>query len=99
MPSSYKYFIEVSENQREWDRVIDHTEYLCRSTQLLYFPATVVGFIRFVITYATHETVKDLQHIFDFHKIIVHFATGTFAAGILCFRYPRNVTRIRYASR
>ncbi|XP_077856176.1 BTB/POZ domain-containing protein 9 isoform X1 [Macaca mulatta] len=38
---SYSYFIEVSMDELDWVRVIDHSQYLCRSWQKLYFPARV----------------------------------------------------------
>lgn len=40
-PRSYSYFIEVSMDELDWIRVIDHSHYLCRSWQKLYFPARV----------------------------------------------------------
>ncbi|XP_025116801.2 BTB/POZ domain-containing protein 9 isoform X2 [Bubalus kerabau] len=41
---SYSYFIEVSMDELDWIRVIDHSQYLCRSWQKLYFPARVCSF-------------------------------------------------------
>ncbi|XP_074674231.1 BTB/POZ domain-containing protein 9 isoform X2 [Strix aluco] len=38
---SYSYYIEVSMDELDWIRVIDHSKYLCRSWQNLYFPARV----------------------------------------------------------
>nr|XP_042704433.1 BTB/POZ domain-containing protein 9 isoform X1 [Chrysemys picta bellii]XP_042704434.1 BTB/POZ domain-containing protein 9 isoform X1 [Chrysemys picta bellii] len=38
---SYSYYIEVSMDELDWIRVIDHSKYLCRSWQKLYFPARV----------------------------------------------------------
>lgn len=55
---SYSYFIEVSVNQSQWDRVIDHTAYNCRSWQFLYFPARSVRFIKIV---GTHNTVNKVE--------------------------------------
>ena len=34
--NSYSYYIEVSIDGKDWVRVIDHTQYLCRSWQWLY---------------------------------------------------------------
>lgn len=45
---AYSYFIEVSGNQQHWERVIDYSEYHCRSWQYLYFEARPVRFIRLV---------------------------------------------------
>lgn len=54
---SFRYYIEVSSNREKWDRVIDHTDYECRSRQFLHFPARAVQFIRLVITHATNDNV------------------------------------------
>ena len=35
-------------NQLDWVRVVDYTNYHCRSWQRLYFPQRVVRFIRIV---------------------------------------------------
>lgn len=48
---SYSYYIETSVNQNNWERVIDHTKYMCRSWQFLYFPSRAVRFIKLVGTY------------------------------------------------
>lgn len=34
---SYSYYIEVSMDELDWVRVVDHSKYLCRSWQNLYF--------------------------------------------------------------
>lgn len=52
---AYSYYVETSMDQKEWTRVIDHTEYICRSRQQLYFPQQVVKYIRIV---GTHVTVN-----------------------------------------
>ncbi|XP_055617391.1 BTB/POZ domain-containing protein 9 [Toxorhynchites rutilus septentrionalis] len=57
---SYSYYIEVSVNQSNWDRVVDHTDYYCRSWQYLYFPSRAVRFIRLV---GTHNTVNKVFHV------------------------------------
>lgn len=57
---SYSYFIEVSVDQNNWERVIDHTEYNCRSWQYLYFPSHAVRYIKLV---GTHNTVNKVFHV------------------------------------
>lgn len=52
---AYSYFIEVSVNQTHWERVIDHTQYHCRSWQFLYFQPRPVRYIKLV---GTHNTVN-----------------------------------------
>lgn len=60
---SYSYYIEVSVDQKDWIRVVDHTRYLCRSWQNLYFKARVVRYIRIV---GTHNTVNRVFHVVSF---------------------------------
>ncbi|XP_012274808.1 BTB/POZ domain-containing protein 9 [Orussus abietinus] len=57
---SYSYFIEVSMDQKDWVRVIDHTKYLCRSWQYLYFEPRVVLYIRIV---GTKNTINKIFHL------------------------------------
>ncbi|XP_052893491.1 BTB/POZ domain-containing protein 9 [Anopheles moucheti] len=57
---SYSYYIEVSVNQRSWERIVDHTKYPCRSWQYLYFPAQAVRYIRLV---GTHNTMNNVFHV------------------------------------
>ncbi|KAM7349591.1 BTB (POZ) domain containing 9 [Cochliomyia hominivorax] len=57
---AYSYFIEVSVNQVQWQRVIDYSEYHCRSWQFLYFDARPVRYIRLV---GTHNTVNKVFHV------------------------------------
>lgn len=45
---SYSYYIEVSMDQRDWVRIVDYSNYHCRSWQRLYFSQRVVRFIRIV---------------------------------------------------
>ncbi|XP_064490258.1 BTB/POZ domain-containing protein 9-like [Ornithodoros turicata] len=56
---SYSYYIEVSVDQKDWVRVVDHSDYLCRSWQRLYFEQRVVRYIRIV---GTHNTVNRVFH-------------------------------------
>lgn len=57
---SYFYFIEVSVNQTQWERVVDHTNYNCRSWQQLHFPARAVRYIKLV---GTHNTENKIFHV------------------------------------
>jgi hypothetical protein len=38
---SYSYYIEVSMDELDWVRVVDHSKYLCRSWQNLFFTPRV----------------------------------------------------------
>ncbi|XP_053988231.1 BTB/POZ domain-containing protein 9 [Hylaeus volcanicus] len=60
---SYSYYLEVSMDQKDWVRVIDHTEYFCRSWQYLYFEPRVVLYIRIV---GTNNTVNKVFHVVSF---------------------------------
>lgn len=54
---SYAYYIEVSVDQKDWVRVIDHSNYFCRSWQNLYFEPRVVQYIKLVGTSNTVNKV------------------------------------------
>ncbi|KAG7307024.1 BTB/POZ domain-containing protein 9 [Plutella xylostella] len=56
---SYTYYIEVSVDQKEWVRVVDHSRYYCRSWQNLYFEPRVVQYIKVV---GTSNTVNKVFH-------------------------------------
>ncbi|XP_065563272.1 BTB/POZ domain-containing protein 9-like isoform X1 [Artemia franciscana] len=47
----YSYYIEVSIDDSQWTRVIDHTGVHCRSWQYLYFQEKVVRYIRIIGTF------------------------------------------------
>lgn len=38
---SYSYYIEVSMDELDWVRVVDHSKFLCRSWQNLFFTPRV----------------------------------------------------------
>ncbi len=60
---SYSYYIEVSVDQKDWERIVDHTRYNCRSWQYLYFEPRVVRYIRIV---GTNNTVNKVFHVVTF---------------------------------
>jgi len=57
---SYSYYVEVSMDQRDWVRVVDYSNYHCRSWQRLYIPQRVLRYIRIV---GTHNTVNKVFHV------------------------------------
>ena len=57
-PRAYCYYLEVSIDQKDWVRIIDHEKYLCRSWQYLYFEPRVALYIRIV---GTHNTVNKVS--------------------------------------
>ncbi|GLV39696.1 BTB (POZ) domain containing 9 [Carabus blaptoides fortunei] len=57
---SYSYYIEVSMEQKDWIRVVDHSGYYCRSWQYLYFDSRVVLYLRVV---GTNNTVNKVFHV------------------------------------
>ncbi|VEN59514.1 unnamed protein product [Callosobruchus maculatus] len=63
---SYSYYIEVSMEQKDWVRVVDYTQYSCRSWQYLYFENRVVQYIRIV---GTHNTVNKVFHLVSFEAM------------------------------
>ena len=48
---SYSYYIEVSMDNEDWIRIIDYTNYFCRSWQTLYFKPRVVRLVTKIITF------------------------------------------------
>ncbi|OWF52316.1 BTB/POZ domain-containing protein 9-like [Mizuhopecten yessoensis] len=60
---SYSYYIEVSMDDKDYERVVDHSKYLCRSWQTMHFSPKVVRYIRIV---GTHNTVNRVFHIVAF---------------------------------
>ncbi|XP_066467716.1 BTB/POZ domain-containing protein 9 isoform X1 [Tiliqua scincoides] len=78
---SYSYYIEVSMDELDWIRVIDHSKYLCRSWQKLYFPARVCRYIRIV---GTHNTVNKVFHIVAFECMFTN-KSFTLEKGLIVF--------------
>ncbi|XP_034247809.1 BTB/POZ domain-containing protein 9 [Thrips palmi] len=66
---SYQYYIEVSMDQKDWVRVIDHTLYFCRSWQFLYFEPRVIQYIRIV---GTNNTVNKVFHVVSFEAMFTN---------------------------
>ncbi|XP_067097277.1 BTB/POZ domain-containing protein 9-like [Osmerus mordax] len=60
---SYSYYIEVSMDELDWVRVVDHSKYLCRSWQNLFFTPRVCRYVRIV---GTHNTVNKVFHLVAF---------------------------------
>ncbi len=60
---AYSYYIDVSMDQQDWARVVDHSKYHCRSWQDLYFTPRVARYIRVV---GTHNTVNKVFHVVAF---------------------------------
>lgn len=63
---SYSYYIEVSVDQKDWVRVIEHTQFFCRSWQYLYFEPRVVRYIHIV---GTNNTVNKVFHVVCFEAM------------------------------
>ena len=53
---SYSYYIEVSMDQKDWLRVVDH----CRLWQDLYFAPRVARYIRI---FGTYNTLNKVFHV------------------------------------
>ncbi|XP_062312094.1 BTB/POZ domain-containing protein 9-like [Osmerus eperlanus] len=60
---SYSYYVEVSMDELDWVRVVDHSKFLCRSWQELFFQARVCRYVRVV---GTHNTVNKVFHLVAF---------------------------------
>ncbi|KAE9548774.1 hypothetical protein FO519_008012 [Halicephalobus sp. NKZ332] len=69
---SFSYYIEVSMDQVDWLRVVDHTKYLCRHKQNLFFPKRVVKFIKIC------GTATALNNTFQITGLEASFSTESF---------------------
>lgn len=45
---TYSYYVETSLDAENWTRIVDHTAYVCRSGQFLYFESQVVKYVKVV---------------------------------------------------
>ena len=90
---AYSYYIEVSMDQVDWVRVVDHTHYLCRSWQNLFFAPRVVKYIRIV---GTHNTVNRLFHCVSFECMYTDQPFNLDPCGLLIPDY--NVASIAHSS-
>ncbi|XP_070579023.1 BTB/POZ domain-containing protein 9-like [Ptychodera flava] len=68
-PRSYSYYIEVSMDEQDWVKVIDHCSYMCRSWQTLHFQQRVVRYIRIV---GVHNTVNKVFHLVSFECLFTN---------------------------
>ena len=59
---SYSYFIEVSNNEKDWEVVWDRSKVPCRSWQTITFPRRAIVYIRIVGTYNTANEVFHCVH-------------------------------------
>ncbi|KAH9280028.1 BTB/POZ domain-containing protein 9 [Echinococcus granulosus] len=64
-PRSYSYYVEVSQSLDEssWQKVVDYSNYACRSWQTLYFPERIIRYIRIV---GTRSSVGKYFHLITF---------------------------------
>lgn len=76
---SYSYHIEVSMDELDWVRVVDHSKYLCRSWQSLFFTARVCRYVRIV---GTHNTVNKVFHLVAFECMFTN-QTYTLESGLV----------------
>ncbi|XP_050435406.1 BTB/POZ domain-containing protein 9-like [Adelges cooleyi] len=61
----YTYYIEVSTNQKQWVRVIDHSKYPCRAIQRLWISPQAVRYVKIVGVYNTDEKsfkILEIKH-------------------------------------
>ncbi|KAJ3643693.1 hypothetical protein Zmor_026389 [Zophobas morio] len=49
----FRYYVEVSLDQKKWKKVIDYSEIACRSYQHLYFGKEIVQYVKVVGTYSS----------------------------------------------
>lgn len=63
---SYSYYIDVSVDQKNWQRIIDYTNYHCSSWQFLHFPSKAVRFIKLVGTHSTNSSDFDVIALYAY---------------------------------
>jgi BTB/POZ domain-containing protein 9 len=56
----YSYYVEVSIDQKKWKKIVDYSQYACRSHQELYFDKQIVQYVRIV---GTHNTANPAFHL------------------------------------
>uniref|UniRef100_A0A8W8HWW3 BTB/POZ domain-containing protein 9 n=1 Tax=Magallana gigas TaxID=29159 RepID=A0A8W8HWW3_MAGGI len=56
-------------DDKDYERVVDHSRYLCRSWQTLYFQPRVVRYVRVV---GTHNTVNRVFHLVSFDCLFIN---------------------------
>jgi BTB/POZ domain-containing protein 9 len=87
---SYCYYIEVSVDKNNWTRVVDYSEYLCRSWQHHCIKPVIVRYIRIV---GTHNTVNRVFHVVSFECYYTEDILPVDDQGILIPNY--NVASIK----
>ena len=55
---TYSYYIEVSNDQKSWSKVVDKSSEPCRAFELIQFEAQVITFIKLV---GTHNTANEVR--------------------------------------
>jgi len=55
----YSYYVDVSNNQQNWTRVVNKTTEACRSWQTIFFDRQPVTFVRIV---GTHNTANEVNY-------------------------------------
>lgn len=94
---SYSYYIEVSANSTNWDRVIDYSQYYCRSWQFLYFSARPVRYIKLVGTHNTVNKVRSRNFSYVYVILVIFFfitilgiSCGWTRSHVYCFLTKSN---------
>uniref|UniRef100_A0A1B0AFL5 F5/8 type C domain-containing protein n=1 Tax=Glossina pallidipes TaxID=7398 RepID=A0A1B0AFL5_GLOPL len=70
---AYSYFVEISPNRIQWDRVIDYSHYHCCSWQYLYSEVRAVRYIKLV---GTHNTKRFMHFIGPQFRTVVVVCTS-----------------------
>lgn len=69
--------------KKDWVKVIDHTDYFCRSWQYVYFEPLVVQFIRII---GTNNTVNRVFHVVALEAMF-HETINTLSNGLIVPKY------------
>ncbi|KAJ3643694.1 hypothetical protein Zmor_026390 [Zophobas morio] len=65
---TYRYYVEVSVDQKKWKKVIDYSELGCRSYQDLYFEKKVVQYVKIIGTLNSANTAFHLIFFEAYYK-------------------------------
>lgn len=81
---SYGYGIDLSVDKLHWEKVIDYSNYLCRSWQFLFFERRPVKYIRI---FGTHNTVNRIFHLVCVEAMLVQSLPELRDGGIIVPKY------------
>lgn len=90
---SYSYFVEVSMDEKDWIKIVDYSDYMCRSWQNLVFTPVVARYIQITGVRNTanrifHLVSMEVRYIMERYElsnqlIVPHFNVATVGKGAI----------------